>query len=96
MRENDFQKIILEDLKIAHPYIEENILDIQVYRLGHGMVSPKPNFMFHPMKEKASNTINNKIYFAHSDLSGISIFEEAFHRGIDIANEITNEEILDT
>lgn len=96
MKETDFKKIILEDLCIAHPSIEDNIIDIQIYRLGHGMISPKPNFMFHPEKEKASKSVENKIYFAHSDLSGISIFEEAFHKGIDIANEILDEKILDS
>lgn len=96
MQKEDLEKIILEDLKMAHPSIEENIIDIQVYKIGHGMISPKPNFLFHPLLSEASKPIHNKIFFAHSDLSGISIFEEAFHRGIDVANTILHEKKLDT
>ena len=52
------------------------------------MISPIPNFIFSKEKESAAKNINNKIFFAHSDLSGISVFEEAFHQGIDVINQI--------
>jgi hypothetical protein len=28
------------------------------------------------------------LFFAHTDLSGVSIFEEAFHQGIRAANQV--------
>jgi hypothetical protein len=31
------------------------------------------------------------IHFAHTDLSGIAIFEEAFHHGIRAAEEVLKE-----
>ena len=60
------------------------------------MVSPAPGFIFGKAKEKASKSIDNRIYFAHTDLSGISIFEEAFHHGINVVNQILDETTLDS
>ena len=59
------------------------------------MISPFPNFIFsEKLKQASQNT--KKIYFAHSDLSGISIFEEAFHQGINAAKKLIDETTLDT
>ena len=60
------------------------------------MISPFPNFIFSEELKQAAQPIENKIYFAHSDLSGISIFEEAFYQGIKAANELINDTTLDT
>jgi hypothetical protein len=59
------------------------------------MISPVPGFIFGTAKKEASQNIDNKIFFAHSDLSGISIFEEAFHQGINIVNQIIDGSTLD-
>jgi len=88
--------MIFNDLKIAHPDIESFTEEINIHLLGHGMISPVPGFIFGKDKEKASENIENKIFFAHSDLSGISIFEEAFHQGINVVNKILNETALDS
>ena len=64
--------------------------------LGHGMISPKNGFLFGESKRKAVQSIDDKIYFAHSDLSGISIFEEAFHQGINVVNKIVDGTTLDS
>ena len=91
-----WKKIVLSDLKIAHPEIEKYIQTIEIHRIGHGMISPVPNFLKSNNLKEASKNIENKIFFAHSDLSGISIFEEAFHQGINVVNAIVNETTLDT
>ena len=88
MKEEEIKKIIISDLSIAHPNIENEIESIEIYKIGHGMISPTPNFIFSEEKEMAAKDIDNKIFFAHSDLSGISVFEEAFHQGIDVVNQI--------
>lgn len=88
MKEEEIKKIIISDLSIAHPNIENEIESIEIYKIGHGMISPTPNFIFSEEKEMAAKDIDNKIFFAHSDLSGISVFEEAFHQGIDVINQI--------
>jgi phytoene dehydrogenase-like protein len=83
-----WKDLVFEDLKMAHPNIEEVTESIDIHLLGHGMISPKCGFLFGESKQKAAQSIDDKIFFAHSDLSGISIFEEAFHQGINIVNKI--------
>ena len=58
------------------------------------MISPAPGFIFGEAKQKAKQNIDRKIYFAHTDLSGISIFEEAFHQGINAVNQLLDETTL--
>jgi hypothetical protein len=91
-----WKKMIISDLEIAHPGIEKYIKSIEIHKIGHGMISPTPTFLKGNHLKEASKNIENKIYFAHSDLSGISIFEEAFHQGINVVNQILNESTLDT
>lgn len=88
LKDKELKKLVLDDLKVAHPEIEDFILDIQFHKLGHGMISPIPDFIFGEEKELAKQIIDGKIFFAHTDLSGISIFEEAFHQGINAAKEM--------
>ncbi|WP_282787015.1 NAD(P)/FAD-dependent oxidoreductase [Flavobacterium croceum] len=83
-----WKNLVINDLKISHPNIEEVTESIDIHILGHGMISPKIGFLFSESKHKASKSIADKIFFAHSDLSGISIFEEAFHQGINIVNKV--------
>jgi protoporphyrinogen oxidase len=99
LREKDqeyWKNYILEDLKVPHPTIEDYIEEVHLHYIGHGMISPVPHFIFGSSKQKAAQTIANKIFFAHSDLSGISIFEEAFHQGIDSVNSILHDTTLDS
>jgi hypothetical protein len=58
------------------------------------MISPVPGFILVKPKE-ASASIDNRIFFAHSDLAGISIFEEAFHQGINTVNTILDGATVD-
>lgn len=88
MKDEDWKKIIIEDLSKAHYEIEEHIESIEIYRRGHGMISPTKGFLFSKEKSDLKKNINNQIFFAHSDLSGISIFEEAFYQGLDTADEV--------
>jgi len=44
------------------------------------MISPSIDFLWSKRKTALPAEWNG-FYFAHSDMSGISIFEEAFHRG---------------
>lgn len=52
------------------------------------MIRPSPGYVWGGVREKATTPVDNRIFFAHSDLSGISIFEEAFYQGIRAAKEI--------
>ena len=78
---------VIEDLEFMHPGITPDILQIDVWVWAHGMISPQVNFLWHGNREKAAQTLGN-IHFAHSDLSGISIFEEAFYQGVRAADQL--------
>jgi monoamine oxidase len=79
--------IVLSDLARAHPEIRELTEKIDVMRWGHAMISPRPNFLWSGARDEAQKPFRN-IHFAHSDLSGIALFEEAFYHGIRAASEI--------
>lgn len=83
-------ELIVDELEKAHPTIRKYIENIDVWIWGHGMILPEPGYQKQLNKVKALTQRN--VYFAHTDLSGISIFEEAFHQGIDAAKNIINNE----
>jgi hypothetical protein len=85
---DDWLKIILADLKLPHPKLVDAISNVDIWRWGHGMIRPTIDFIHGENRAKAVNSINNRIHFAHSDLSGISIFEEAFYSGVEAAKKI--------
>lgn len=81
MKEAELKTLVLEDLKKAHPLIEDFILEMQFHKIGHAMIVPVPGQIFGKAAQTAKEAMDHKIFFAHSDLSGISIFEEAFYQG---------------
>ncbi|AWG20866.1 twin-arginine translocation pathway signal protein [Flavobacterium faecale] len=91
-----WKQVVFNDLKIAHPTIEEDTESIEIHLLGHGMVSPVPGFIYGQAKKEAAKPIDNKIYFAHTDLAGISVFEEAFHQGINAVNQMIDGTTMDS
>lgn len=96
-RDAEFWKdFVFSDLEKAHPGLREYCDEIQIHRLGHGMISPVPGFVTSAEKQQASQPMDNKIFFAHSDLSGISVFEEAFHQGINAVNQLLHGTTVDT
>ncbi|HEX6544979.1 MAG TPA: FAD-dependent oxidoreductase [Bryobacteraceae bacterium] len=84
---NDWKEIILQDLEQAHPDIRQCVARIDMMRLGHAMARPVPGFL---QSKERHEWIKGKpeIYFANSDLSGFSIFEEAQYRGIQAAENV--------
>jgi predicted NAD/FAD-binding protein len=84
----DWNSLILQDLKKPHPGIEQHLEAIDVWIWGHGMIRPSVNFIHNPNLLKAQADLENMIFFAHSDLSGISIFEEAFFHGTQAAKKV--------
>lgn len=88
MKEAELKNLVLEDLKKAHPLIEDFILEMQFHKLGHAMIAPVPEQIFGDAAKMAKQPIEGKVFFAHSDLSGISIFEEAFYQGIRMAQQM--------
>jgi hypothetical protein len=79
--------LVLTDMSLAHKDIRDLTTRLDIMRWGHAMVSPRPNFIWSGVRAKAISPFGN-IHFAHSDLSGIALFEEAFYHGLRAAKEI--------
>ncbi|MCB1178353.1 MAG: NAD(P)/FAD-dependent oxidoreductase [Leptospiraceae bacterium] len=86
-RSEDWKKIVLDDLERLHPGISKDIIKIDFWVWGHGMISPGINYLWSKEREKMLESFNG-IEFAHSDMSGISVFEEAQFRGCEAAKKI--------
>lgn len=86
---------LLTELEMAHPGVTPYINSIDCWIWGHGMIAPIPGFIWGDSRRKAAQSIHQKLFFAHSDLSGISIFEEAFYQGIRAAKEILGQNEAD-
>ena len=82
---------ILNELKIIHPNIEQAVQQIDVILWGHAMAQPLPNLIHSNIRAQLQKSIDNKIHFAHTDLAGISIFEEAFYQGIQAAKKVIQQ-----
>jgi phytoene dehydrogenase-like protein len=77
----EWADIIISDLSRLHPGIGESIEEVNVWLGGHAMVRPVPGFIWGRARRESLKPLG-RIFFAHSDMSGISIFEEAQYRGI--------------
>ncbi|MDB5151113.1 MAG: FAD-dependent oxidoreductase [Mucilaginibacter sp.] len=80
--------IVISEMEQMHPGITEHIEQADMWLWGHGMIAPSVNYIWGDNRERAKTAMNNQIFFAHTDLSGISIFEEAFHQGIRAAQQV--------
>ncbi len=83
---DEWADVALTDLEMAHPDIRELATRVDVVRWGHAMVRPSPGFVFGGARAAATTALQG-IHFAHTDLSGVALFEEAFHHGIRGADE---------
>jgi phytoene dehydrogenase-like protein len=81
---------ILADLERAHPGIRDLVERVDVYLWGHAMVRPRPGFMWSGALAASARPLG-RIHFAHTDLSGMALFEEAQYWGIRAAEAILRE-----
>lgn len=79
--------LVAEDLERMHPGIESTIQNIDVWVWGHGMISPGINYLWSSERAQMLNSMGN-LHFAHTDMSGVSIFEEAQFRGVMAAKKV--------
>lgn len=80
---------ILADLERAHPDIRECVSRIDIMRFGHAMARPVPGFLKSESRLRFARASGSLLY-ANSDLSGLSLFEEAQYRGVAAANRLLN------
>ena len=73
---------VVADLLPAHPDLPQRLQHIALMRYGHAMAVPRPGVRGHPaLAALAQPAAAGRLHFAHADLSGYSIFEEAFTHG---------------
>lgn len=83
----DVADVALTDLERPHPDIRSLVERIDVMRWGHAMPRPRPGLMWSGARTRAALPYRG-IHFAHSDLSGVGIMEEAFYQGVRAAEEV--------
>ena len=84
---NGWADVILSDLSRAHRDIRELVERIDVMRWGHAMIRPRTGFMWGQARREGAKPFRG-IHFAHSELSGVALFEEAFDVGLRVADEV--------
>lgn len=84
---DEWLRHVVSDLEKMHPHIAEQIESIDLWPWGHGMISPKVGYIWGDTRRRLQESSGN-IFFAHSDMSGISNFEEAQYQGVEAANKI--------
>jgi protoporphyrinogen oxidase len=83
----EWSDIALTDLGRAHPDLRNLVENLDVMRWGHAMIRPRPGFVWGTARRQAALPFHG-IHFAHSDLSGVALFEEAFDQGLRAAEEV--------
>jgi glycine/D-amino acid oxidase-like deaminating enzyme len=84
----EWTELILRDLERVHRDIRACVARIDVMRMGHAMVRPTPGFL--SATKQVAALERPGFYLANSDLSGLSLFEEAQFRGVAAARRALN------
>ncbi|MFP2931418.1 FAD-dependent oxidoreductase, partial [Pyxidicoccus sp. 3LG] len=87
----DWEALVMADLLPAHSGIAEQAQRLEVQRWGHAMVRPSPGFMWGAAKKAAQESLGRSLHFAHSDLGGMALFEEANWFGVRAAERVLAE-----
>lgn len=84
---HEWQALILAELFRIHPELEDKVEQLDVMVWGHAMIRPTPGFIWGRTR-KEMLLQHPPVFFAHSDMSGISIFEEAYTHGVRAAEGV--------
>ncbi|HEX5833772.1 MAG TPA: FAD-dependent oxidoreductase [Pyrinomonadaceae bacterium] len=82
--------VALTDLARAHSDIRNLVERLDVMRWGHAMIRPRTGFMWGQARRQGAKPFRS-IHFAHSELSGVALFEEAFDNGLQAADEVLTQ-----
>lgn len=85
-----WQQYVLNDLESMHTGISEAINDIQLRLLGHAMIRPEPGVITQLLALQ-NNRSDGPFYYCHTDMSGVSLFEEAFWQGLQTAKVVIKD-----
>ncbi len=77
----------IADIARAHPDVARHVEKIDVAFWGHGMIRPRVGHVWSDARAARVAPIG-RVHFAHTDLSGFALFEEAFDHGLRAAREV--------
>lgn len=78
---------VMADLKRIHPNINDAVQEVNVQVWGHAMVQPLPGLIHGNIRKELSQSLYNCVHFAHTDVAGVSLFEEGFYQGLNAAKK---------
>ena len=74
--------VVVNDLAATHPDLPAKLAHIDLTRHGHAMSIPAPGVRGSAaLKALADGAGRPRLHWAHADLAGYSVFEEAFTAG---------------
>jgi hypothetical protein len=76
---------VVAELSAAHQDFASEVTRMDVWHWGHAMVRPVPGFLFGDARRRASAPLG-AIHFAHTDLSGLPLLDEAHYHGVRAAD----------
>jgi len=82
-----WREAVLSDLELVHPDIRRCVRRLDIFRIGHAMPRPAPGTIFHEERLRRARP-SGTLVFANSDLSALSLFEEALYRGTAAARHV--------
>ncbi|MET0348871.1 MAG: FAD-dependent oxidoreductase, partial [Rhizobacter sp.] len=78
---------VVADLAVAHPDLPAKVRQVDLMRYGHAMSIPAPGVRGSAALAALARP-HGRVSFAHADLSGYSVFEEAYAHGVRAARDI--------
>lgn len=79
--------MVLTDLEQAHPDLRMLVERLDIMYWGHGMIRPVPGFRTGNSRKVCLEPFQG-VHFAHTELSGVALLEEAFYHGVRAAGEV--------
>lgn len=78
---------VIAELAVAHPDLPGKVRRVDLMRYGHAMSIPVPGIRSHAALH-VLQAPTGRLSFAHADLSGYSVFEEACFHGVRAARSL--------
>jgi len=77
-------RVVTDELAQTHPDLPGKLERVDLCRFGHAMSIPTPGLRGSAALA-ALNEAQGRVVFAHADLGGYSVFEEAYTAGVEVA-----------
>lgn len=77
----DWRRLVRDDLLTMNPDLDGAIRSIDLWKWGHAMIRPTPDFLWQVAPSQRT-AMKPPFFRAHSDMSGLSLFEEAHYHGM--------------